>query len=101
MSVKPSNDLSEPLAHDDYLPWAVDAREVPDDVRTMVYADGAGVARVVFVVSDADRPVTATLLASETAAVLRDPLARETLRVDGGKVSVALPARGVRMLIVE
>ncbi len=86
--------LAGELAED----WHV---ERPDDVRTMVYADGAGVARVVFVVSDADRPVTATLLASETAAVLRDPLARETLRVDGGKVSVALPARGVRMLIVE
>ncbi|HEU4615155.1 MAG TPA: hypothetical protein VFS15_23845, partial [Kofleriaceae bacterium] len=75
--------------------------ERPDDVRAMAYADADGRVRVVFVVSDADRPVTAVVLADEHAKALRDPLAQETLRVDGGKLSVAMPPRGVRMLIVE
>jgi beta-galactosidase len=75
--------------------------ERPDDVRTFAYADAAGAVRVVFVVSDAEKPVTASLLASETATTLRDPLANETLRVQGGKLAVALPPRGVRMLIVD
>ncbi len=35
MSAKRSNALSETREHD-YLPWAVDASEVPDDVRTVV-----------------------------------------------------------------
>jgi beta-galactosidase len=75
--------------------------ERPDDVRTMAYADADGRVRVVFVVSDADKPVTAVVLADEHAKSLRDPLAQETLRVDGGKLVVAMPPRGVRMLIVE
>jgi beta-galactosidase len=75
--------------------------ERPDDVRTMAYADGDGTTRVVFVVSDADKPVTAVVLAGAAATALRDPLANETLPVDGGKVSVALPPRGVRMLIAQ
>lgn len=33
MSAMPSTDLSE---RDDYLPWAVDAEEIPEDVRTVV-----------------------------------------------------------------
>ena len=36
MSAKPSNVLSEQTASDDYLPWVVDSREVPEDVRTIV-----------------------------------------------------------------
>ncbi len=36
MSAKPSTALSEAQRSDDYLPWVVDAREVPDDVRTIV-----------------------------------------------------------------
>lgn len=74
--------------------------ERPDDVRAMAYADAAGAVRVVFVVSDADRPVTATLLADANATSLRDPLANETLRVEGGKLAVAMPPRGVRMFVV-
>src|SRR5687768_8258605 len=35
MSAKPSNILSE-ARQDDYLPWVVDSREVPEDVRTIV-----------------------------------------------------------------
>ena len=75
--------------------------ERPDDVRTFAYADAAGAVRVVFVVSDAEKPVTATVLASEAATTLRDPLAHETLRAAGGKLAVAMPPRGVRMLIVD
>jgi len=75
--------------------------ERPDDVRTMAYADAEGRVRVVFVVSDADRSVTAVVLADEHAKALRDPLAQETLRVDGGKLAVAMQPRGVRMLVVE
>ncbi|HEY5950239.1 MAG TPA: beta-galactosidase [Kofleriaceae bacterium] len=78
--------------------WTV---ERPDDVRTMAYVDAAGATRVVFVVSDAGKPVTAVVLAGESATTLRDPLANETLRVIGGKLSVAMPPRGVRMLIVD
>jgi class 3 adenylate cyclase len=41
MSARLSSDLTEPLSDtgprsDDYLPWAVDASEVPEDVRTVV-----------------------------------------------------------------
>lgn len=75
--------------------------ERPDEVRTMAYADAGGATRVVFAVSDADKPVTAVVLAGVGATTLRDPLANEVLRVDAGKVSVALPPRGVRMLIVQ
>lgn len=78
--------------------WQV---ERPDDVRTMAYADAAGQVRVVFVVSDADKAVTATVLASETATTLRDPTSNDVLRVDGGKLSVLMPPRGVRMFVVE
>lgn len=35
MSAKPSNVLSE-ARQDDYLPWVVDSRDVPEDVRTIV-----------------------------------------------------------------
>lgn len=92
-----ADDLAE-LAGELSEDWHV---ERPDDVRAMAYADADGRVRVVFVVSDADRPVTAVVLADEHAKALRDPLAQETLRVDGGKLSIAMPPRGVRMLIVE
>ncbi len=36
MSAKPSSDLIDTDRSDDYLPWAVDARDVPEDVRTIV-----------------------------------------------------------------
>jgi len=73
--------------------------ERPDDVRTMAYADAAGATRVVFVVSDAAKPVTAVVLAGDVTSV-RDPLANEVLPIDDGRVRVAMPARGVRMLVV-
>ncbi|HUS28156.1 MAG TPA: beta-galactosidase [Kofleriaceae bacterium] len=74
--------------------------ERPDTVRTMAYSTPDGATRVVFVVSDADRATTAVINAGDGAKALRD-IYGERLRVDGGRVTVAMPARGVRMLIVE
>ncbi|MGN6110345.1 MAG: beta-galactosidase [Kofleriaceae bacterium] len=75
--------------------------ERPDEVRAMAYADPAGVVRAVFVVSDAPREVSAVLLAGDHAHQLRDPLAAERHLVVAGKVTVTVPARGVRLFIVE
>ncbi|MDB4962208.1 MAG: glycoside hydrolase family 35 [Myxococcales bacterium] len=73
--------------------------ERPDDVRAFAYADPSGTTKVVFVVSDAPRPVTAILLTDAATTTLRDPFTNEILRVTNGKASIALPARGVRMLL--
>jgi beta-galactosidase len=73
--------------------------ERPDDVRAFAHADAGGAVRVVFVVSDAERAVTAVLLAEGKS--LRDPLANETLSVTNGRAHVSVPPRGVRMLIVQ
>jgi beta-galactosidase len=78
--------------------WTV---ERPDDVRAMAYADSDGATRVVFVVSDADKSVTAVLFAGEAAKAVRDPFTNEMLRPKDGKLSVSMPPRGVRMFIVE
>nr|MDQ3365704.1 hypothetical protein [Myxococcota bacterium] len=75
--------------------------ERPDDVRALAYADASGVTRVVFVVSDAAKPVTAVLLTDEHARQLRDPFSSERVQVANGKASIVLPTRGVRMLLVE
>jgi beta-galactosidase len=75
--------------------------ERPDEVRAMAYADGGGAVRVVFVVSDAQKPVSAVLLAGTGARQLRDPFTAERIRVGGGRATIALPPRGVRMLVVE
>jgi beta-galactosidase len=85
------------LAGDISQDWQV---ERPDDVRSFAYADASGVVRVVFVVSDAPKAVTATLLAAEAATTLRDPFG-ETLRVTDGKLAVPMQPRSVRMLIVD
>lgn len=77
--------------------WQV---ERPDDVRSFAYANAAGETKVVFVVSDAAKPVTAVLLCDAAVSVLRDPFTNEQLRVVGGKASISLPARGVRMLLL-
>jgi beta-galactosidase len=75
--------------------------ERPEHVHAAVFhATDAG-ARVVFVISDAPRRVTATLLADDTARSLRDPLTNERVQVEAGKALVAMQPRGVRMLIVE
>ncbi|MGE5184377.1 MAG: beta-galactosidase [Acidobacteriota bacterium] len=92
-----ADDLSA-LAGDTSDAWQI---ERPDDVRAMAYHAPDGAVRVVFVASDAPRAVTAVVLAGEGARALRDPIASETLAVTGGKISVPLPPRGVRLLIVE
>jgi beta-galactosidase len=74
--------------------------ERPDTVRTMAYAAPDGATRVVFVASDAERATTAVIDAADGAKQLRD-IYGERLRVDAGRVTVPMPARGVRMLIVE
>jgi hypothetical protein len=75
--------------------------ERPDDVRAMAYAEPGGAVRVVFVASDADRAASAVLLAGEGARQLRDPFTSERIRIAGGRATVAVPPRGVRMLVVE
>jgi hypothetical protein len=73
--------------------------ERPDHVRAHAFFDTANQPRVVFVFSDTDKPTNATLLAD--CKSLRDPFTHETLVVKGGRVLVAMPARGVRMFVVE
>lgn len=81
--------------------WQV---ERPDDVHAYAYADPsdpAGAVRVVFVASDAGKPVTAVLLVDESTRELRDPFTRERIAASAGRATIALPARGIRMLIVS
>lgn len=80
------------LAGDTGDAWLV---ERPDAVRSYAYGN-----RVVFVVSDADRATTAMMLVPEGVTTLRDPFG-DPLRVDGGRVTVSMSPRGVRMLIVD
>ena len=54
---------------------------------------------MVFVTSDAAKPTTAVLLAEGTA--LRDPFTSERIAIRDGRASIALPPRGVRMLICD
>jgi hypothetical protein len=75
--------------------------ERPDDVHAHAHVDPAGDVRVVFVTSDAPRPANAVLLVGEATRALRDPFARERIAVAGGRATIALGGRGVRMLIVE
>ncbi|HEU4727376.1 MAG TPA: beta-galactosidase [Kofleriaceae bacterium] len=75
--------------------------ERPDDVHAYAHADPEGEVRVVFVASDVDRPVSAVLLVGETTRALRDPFGHERVLVAGGRATIALAPRGVRMLVVE
>jgi len=75
--------------------WQV---ERPAEVRVHAFETPEGAARVVFVLSDADRPTTAVVLAT---GVVRDPWTREQLVPVNGRLSIPMPPRGVRMLIVE
>lgn len=75
--------------------WLV---ERPDGIRAHAFADDTERVRVVFVLSDLDKPATATLLAEGT---LRDPFTSEVLRASDGRVQIALAARGVRMFVVS
>ena len=75
--------------------------ERPEDVRAMAYANAGGVVRVVFVANDAAKPASAVLLAGERARQLRDPFTAEQIRIVDGQATVPVPARGIRMLLVE
>jgi beta-galactosidase len=75
--------------------------ERPDDVHAYAHADRAAGVRVVFVASDLAKPATAVLLVDETTRTLRDPFSHERLVVADGKATIALPARGIRMFVVE
>lgn len=86
------------LAGDPINCWIV---ERPDTVRASAFSDPTGRTRVVFVMSNADKPTSAVLVADDTARTLRDPFTDETIAVTDGKATVALAARGVRMFVVE
>jgi beta-galactosidase len=75
--------------------------ERPDEVHAYAHADPGGVVRVVFVASDVPRSVTAVLLVDDQTRTLRDPFSHERIPATTGRASIALPPRGVRMLIVE
>ncbi len=75
--------------------------ERPDEVRCFAHADDNGIVRIVFVVSDAQKPTTAVLLVDERAQMLSDPLSKDAFRASEGRVTIAMPARGVRMLVVR
>nr|MBA2544556.1 hypothetical protein [Deltaproteobacteria bacterium] len=74
--------------------------ERPEDVRAHVFADEAGKARVVFVLSDAATARTATLLTPPNVR-LRDPFSNEAVVPTNGRVTIAVPPRGVRMWIID
>src|SRR5262249_50604413 len=75
--------------------------ERPDDVHAYAHADPAGSVRVVFVASDLTKPATAVLLVDEATRTLRDPFSHERIVAADGKATIALPAGGIRMLVVE
>jgi hypothetical protein len=72
--------------------------ERPDDVRSTWFADAAGTVRAVFVISDANRAVTASLLAD--APSLRDAITGEVIRVSEGKTRINMHPLGVRMFVI-
>lgn len=75
--------------------------ERPDEVHAFAHADPAGAVRVVFVASDLAAPATAVLLVDAETRALRDPFSHERIVLADGRASIALPPRGVRMLVVE
>jgi beta-galactosidase len=75
--------------------WQV---ERPDDVRTSVFTGGDGAVRAIFVLSDADRAVTATLFADRD---VRDALSNERFALKDGRITVPMAPRAVRLLRVD
>jgi beta-galactosidase len=75
--------------------------ERPEDVQLYAHADPAGTVRVVFAASDLGAPATAVLRTDASARALRDPFSHERVVVSAGKATFAIPARGVRMFVVE
>jgi hypothetical protein len=76
--------------------WQV---ERPSGVRASAFADAAGVVKLVIVQADAQRPVTATLLADPAVAQLRDALTGEAIAVRDGRVTLSIT--GARVLVVS
>jgi hypothetical protein len=76
--------------------WQV---ERPSSVRTAVFADASGIARVVFVLADTSRPISATLLADSSVTHLRDAFTDERIPVRDGRVTITLA--GARVLCPE
>jgi hypothetical protein len=77
--------------------WTI---ERPDNVRAFAHANASGTVQVVFVISDAPKPTTAVLLTGD-ATMLRDPFSGEQIRIAGGRATISLPTRGVRMLLTR
>jgi len=75
--------------------------ERPDEVHAYAHAAPGGPVRVVFVASDLARPATAVLLVDADTRALRDPFNHERIAAGDGRASIALEARGIRMLIVD
>ncbi len=73
--------------------------ERPDEVRALAFRDPTGAVKVVFVASDADKPVQAVLLAGP-ARSLRDPFTSSQISIVDGRATLAMSPRGVRMLVV-
>jgi len=86
------------LAGDPADAWHI---ERPDDVSAYAYAAPGAAVRVVFVASDATKPVSAVVFVDESTRALRDPFTHELVTATGGKATIALPPRGVRMFVVE
>jgi beta-galactosidase len=86
------------LAGDPIDAWQI---ERPDDVHAYAHADATGTVRVVFVASDLTKPASAVLFVDAATRALRDPFSHERIAATGGKATVALPARGIRMLLVD
>lgn len=74
--------------------------ERPDEIRAHVFADEQGAVRAVFILSDAAVARTATLLVPPNTR-LREPFTSEAIAPVNGKASIAVPARGVRMYVVD
>jgi hypothetical protein len=76
--------------------WQV---ERPSSVRSSVFVDAVGAVKLVIVQADAQRQVTATLLADPAVAQLRDALTGESIAVRDGRVTLAIT--GARVLVVS
>ncbi len=76
--------------------WQV---ERPSGVRSSAFVDASGAVKLVIVQADAQRPITATLLADPAVAHLRDALTGESIAVRDGRVTLAMT--GARVLVVS
>jgi beta-galactosidase len=83
--------LSPPRDH-----WTITR---PDLVTAWPHHDPSHRVRCVFVTSDADRPVTASLT-TEPSRSLRDPF-DAPIPIENNEARIRLPPRGVRMLLVD